>query len=195
MEYSIIGSGKIGSVLARHFARNGIPVGVANSRGPDSLAALVEELGDLVKPMTVPEAVRAHTVILAMPFRAHRAIAAAQSEWSGKIVVDAMNTYGIPAEELQGKLSSQIVASAFMGAKVVKTFNQLPAKLLAEDPVVDAGRRVMFLSADDQVAATHISLLVESLGFAPIALGGIKESGPLIGMAGPLLLQNLVKLG
>ena len=193
MQYAIIGAGNVGAALARHFARSGIPVGIANTRGPDTLATLAEEMGAAVVPLTLNDALDADVVILAVPFRAHAAIAAARPDWSGKIIVDAMNAYGIAPQELGGQPSSMAVAAAFSGAKVVKTLNQLPAKLLAQDPVVDNGRRVMFVSGADPQAEASIAQLVAGLGFAPVKLGAPDAGGKLLDMGGPLLLLNLVK--
>jgi predicted dinucleotide-binding enzyme len=92
MTYSIIGSGKVGSALARQFARNGSPVGIANTRGPLSLAALTNELGDSIVAQSLEEAFSADIVILAIPFSAHRDIAGKIANWNDKIVIDAMNT-------------------------------------------------------------------------------------------------------
>jgi predicted dinucleotide-binding enzyme len=195
MTYSIIGSGNVGSALARQFARSGIPVGIANTRGPDSIASLAEELGNKVVPLTLQEALKADVVILAVPFRAHTAVAVALADWSGKVVVDAMNTYGVAPEELKGQVSTDVVASAFPGAKVVKSLNQLPAKVLARDPAEHGGRRVMFVSSNDAGAEAAVAKLVADLGFAPIPLGKVNEGGKLIGMGGPLILQNLIKQG
>ena len=194
MTYSIIGSGNVGTALARHFARNGIPVGIANTRGPESIAPLAAELGDKVVPLPLQEALAADVVILAVPFRAHKEVGAALSNWSGKVVVDAMNTYGVSPEELKGRASTEVVSAAFPGAKVVKTLNQLPAKLLAQDPAGSGGHRVMFVSSNDQAAEAAMAKLVADLGFAPILLGKISEGGMLIGMGGPLILQNLIKV-
>jgi len=193
MTYSIIGSGNVGAALARQFARSGIAVGIANTRGPESIAPLARELGANVVPQTLQDALKADVVILAVPFRAHTTVARALSSWSGKIVVDAMNTYGVSPEELKGQASTDVVAAAFAGAQVVKTLNQLPAKLLAQDPSVDGGRRVMFVSSNDANAEALMATLVADLGFAPIQLGKVTEGGRLIGMGGALILQNLVK--
>lgn len=195
MTYSIIGSGNVGTALARQFARSGIAVGIANTRGPDSLAALATELGEKITPMALQDALKADVVVLAVPFRAHPAVAAAAPDWSGKIVIDAMNTYGIEPDELQGQASSDVVAAAFTGAKVVKTLNQLPAKLLALNPAENGGRRVMFVASNDDAASALIAQLVEALGFAPIALGKINEGGALLDRGAPLVLQNLIKQG
>lgn len=195
MTYAIIGSGNVGAALAGHFARNGIAVGIANSRGPDSLAEMAKTLGPTVTPLTLEDALQADVIILAVLFRAHTTVAKALSNWSGKVIVDAMNPYGVSPEELNGQVSTDVVASAFPGAKVVKTLNQLPAKLLAQDPVVNGGRRVMFVSSNDEAAEESVGKLVADLGFAPILLGKVSEGGALIGMGQALVMQNLVKHG
>lgn len=195
MTYSIIGSGNVGSALARQFARGGIAVGIANTRGPTSIEALQEELAGYVTALSLQDAVKADVVILAIPFSAHKAVARAAAQWTDKIVVDAMNTYGVPLEELDGKPSSVMVASAFTGASVVKSLNQLPAKLLASDPVEQGGRRVMFLAGDDVRAVTSVAKLVGDLGFAPIPLGTLIGVGTLLDKGGALVLQNLIKQG
>lgn len=193
MTYSIIGSGNVGTALARQFARSGIAVSVANTRGPDSISDLARELGHFVSAASLDDALKADVVILAVPFRSHAIVAAASNDWFGKIVIDAMNTYGIPAKELKGQPSTHVVAAAFLGADVVKTFNQLPAKLLAMNPTAQGGRRVMFVASDSDAAAASVASLVEELGFAAISLGKINEGGALLRLGGPLVLQNLVK--
>lgn len=200
MTYSIIGTGAVGSALARQFARSGLAVGIANTRQPGSLAATAKMHGDTVVPLTLEEALQADVVLLAIPFRAHASVAAARPDWGGKVVVDAMNTYGISESELKGQPSTDVVASAFAGAKVVKAFNQLSAPLLAQDPDAHGGRRVMFVSSNDAHAEASVAGLVAKLGFAPILLGKVAEGGRLIvfggtGTGGPLVLQDLVLHG
>ena len=194
MKYSIIGSGNAGTALARQFARNGIAVGIANTRGPASIAALGNELGSKITAMTLHDALQADVIILAVPFMAHTAVAAASVNWTGKTIVDAMNTYGVPPEALAGKASSDVVAAAFHGANVVKSLNQLPAKLLAADTAENGGRRVMFVAGNDSNASSQIVQLVADLGFAPILIGRLNEGGALLQKGGPLVLQNLIKL-
>ena len=198
MTYSIIGSGNIGSAVARQFARKRINAVIANTRGPDSLAALAKELGSYVTPQTIQSAVKADVVILAAPFTAIDVIARSSSDWKGKIVVDATNAIDFPAftpTDLGGKPSSAVVAEKLPGARVVKAFNTLPAAVLASDPTQNGGRRVAFLSGDDAEANSKIASLLEQLGFAPINLGKIDAGGLLQQFGGPLALQNLVKVG
>ena len=134
MNYSIIGSGHVGKALAQRFARSGVPVTIANTRGPESLAALALELGPAVIAGSLQDALAADIIILAVPFAAHQAVARYSADWRGKIVIDAMNFREPSLAPLGGLQSSDFVARSLPGAKVVKTFNQLPAALLASDP-------------------------------------------------------------
>jgi 8-hydroxy-5-deazaflavin:NADPH oxidoreductase len=91
-----------------------------------------------------------------------------------------MNTYGVSPEELKGQASTDLVASAFPGAKVVKTLNQLPANLLAKDPAQNGGRRVMFAASNGDGAETLMVKLVADLGFVAIPLGKVTVGGPWV---------------
>ena len=198
MTYAIIGSGNIGSALARQFARKGISVAIAHLRGPDSLQLLKKELGEHIVPQSIEAALTANTVILAVPFTAVSAIARNLRDWKGKIVVDATNAIDFPAyapTDLGGRLSSELVTEQLRGARVVKAFNTLPAAVLAADPAEDHGRRVIFVSGNDVEANAEVAGLVEKLGFAPIILGKLMEGGLLQQYGGPLVIQNLVKIG
>jgi predicted dinucleotide-binding enzyme len=195
--YSIIGSGNIGSAVARQFARKSIDVAITNARGPGSLAALCKELGHHIIPQTLEAALRADTVILAAPFSAVSVIARAGSDWVGKIVIDATNAIDFPAytpTDLGGRPSSEVVAEKLRGARLVKAFNTLPAAILAADPTVEGGHRVLFISGNDPQANSEVASLAEKFGFAPIILGKIAEGGLLQQYGGPLAIQNLVKL-
>src|SRR5580700_7593404 len=86
MKYAIIGSGKIGTALARAFARKNIEVAIANSRGPETLASLTEELGRGVFPQSIQDACEAEVIFLAVPFPAHKDVAKRFEQWNGKIV-------------------------------------------------------------------------------------------------------------
>ncbi len=197
MTYSIIGTGSIGKALARQFARSGISVGIANTRGPDSIASIVDELGDKIVPLALQEALKADVIILAIPFWAHRDVAKAATTWEGKVVIDVTNAYGVPLSDLDNLPSSAIVAKALPGAHLVKAFNHLPAGVLAQEPSTDAGRRVIFLSSDDEGATATVAALVEQLGYAPISLGKIAEGGQLVQARdkswAPLIFQDLFK--
>ena len=93
--------------------------------------------------------------------------------------------------------SCVVISQALPGASLVKAFNHLYAKTLAEDPKVDGKRRVVFLSSDDQTAGNEVAKLVERLGFAPVWLGRLTEGGLLVqgrgNSWGPLIFQDLFK--
>jgi 8-hydroxy-5-deazaflavin:NADPH oxidoreductase len=137
MKYAIMGSGKIGTALARSFARKNIEVAIANSRGPATLAPLREELGPNVVPQSLQEAYKAEMIFLAVPFSAHKEVAKQFKQWNGKIVVDLTNALHVSPEELGGLLSSEVVSQAFVGARLVKAFNHLPAAQLGTNSSVD----------------------------------------------------------
>ncbi|MBB5712479.1 NADPH-dependent F420 reductase [Sphingomonas xinjiangensis] len=195
MTYSIIGSGAIGSALIRHFARVGVPVMVANSRGAAVLREIEDEFGPVVQAVDVETAARADVVILALPYASVPEIAGS-ADWTGKLVVDATNAIDFsnftPAE-LGGRLSSHVVGETLAGASVVKGFNTLPAAVLAKDPVTSEGSRTIFLSSDDPQAADRVAELVRQLQFAPIYLGRIDEGGRLQQFGGALMVHSLVR--
>ena len=199
MKYAIIGSGKIGTALARVFARKNIEVAIANSRGPETLAPLAKELGASILLKTVVSALGAEIIFLAVPFSAHKEIAAQLPHWNGKILVDATNAFHVGAGELGDRLSSEIVADAFIGARVVKAFNHLPAQQLGTNPGIEGQRQAVFVSSNDANAGATIAAVADELGFASIQLGRLDQGGvPLHvvgGKLGGLLFQNLVKLG
>jgi predicted dinucleotide-binding enzyme len=107
------------------------------------------------------------------------------------------NAYGVPDEELGGQPSAKVVAQAFTGGKLVKGFNHLVAKVLDQDPAVHGGKRVVFLTSDDEGAADVIATLAENLGFAAVKLGGLSEGGLLVqahgNSWGRLIFKDLVK--
>jgi predicted dinucleotide-binding enzyme len=197
MSYAIIGFGSLGQALARAFARKGIEVSVATTREPESFKADAAAIGPEIVPTTLTEAVKADILFLAVRFEAIKDVAKALPSWEGKTVVDVTNAYGVPPEELSGQPSSKFVALAFSGARLVKGFNHLAAAVLAQDPEVTGGRRVVFLSSDTDPAVTEISSLAKDLGFEPINLGGLSEGGLLVQARGntwgQLIFNDLVK--
>jgi len=197
MSYAIIGFGKIGHALATAFARKGIEVAVAATRSPESLAAEAAAIGPTIIPKTLTEAVSADIIFLAVRFESHLDVAKALPTWKGKTVIDVTNAYGVSPEELGGEPSSQVVAQAFKGARLVKGFNHLGSNVLEQDPTMQGGRRVVFLASDDDAAAEDIGSLAETLGFAPIKLGGLSAGGLLVQARGyswgPLIFKDLVK--
>lgn len=195
MTYSIIGFGPIGQALAKAFARKGIDVSVATTRDPESFASVAAAIGPTILPKTLAEAVKADIIFLAVRFDSHQDVANALSTWKGKTIIDVTNTQ-VPPEELGGQPSSMVVARSFTGVRLVKGFNHLGASVLAQDPAVHGGRRVVFLASDDDEAAAEIGALAENLGFSPVQLGRLSEGGLLVHARGNswgrLIFKDLV---
>jgi hypothetical protein len=93
--------------------------------------------------------------------------------------------------------AGQALARAFARNGLVKAFNHLSAGTLAQDPNVKGGRRVLFLSTDDESAAARVAKLVEELGFASVKLGKLTEEGLLVQARerswAQLIFQDFVK--
>ena len=197
MSYAIVGFGAVGQALASMFARKGIEVAVASRQAPEALAPRAKAFGQTIVPKTLGDALEADVILLAVPFRQHREVAKARASWEGKTVIDVTNAYGVPVEDLGGLPSSTVVANALPGARLVKAFNHLAAATLAGDPAGVGGRRVIFVSSDDEAAAAPVRTLAEQLGFAPVWLGKLAEGGALVQARdtswAPLIFQDLFK--
>jgi 8-hydroxy-5-deazaflavin:NADPH oxidoreductase len=196
MSYSIIGTGTVGKTLAAFFARAGIAVALANSRGPEAVEPVAKELGGKVVAKSLDEALEAGIIFFAVPFLNFKDVGSVKTDWTGKIVVDVTNAFLLPQvvqdRELQGRLSSEVNAERVPGAKLVKAFNQLPMKVLSS-PVPAGGKRVVFISSDHDDASAKVAGLAGELGFAPIEVGKIGEGGRLIQARNALVFQDLVK--
>jgi 8-hydroxy-5-deazaflavin:NADPH oxidoreductase len=191
MDVGIIGAGRLGQAMARTALRAGSQVVLSNSRGPESLAALVSTLGEGVSAGTVDEAAGAGFVVIAVPWPSVPE-AVQGLHWDGRIVIDATNDFD--PSDLNGSTSSQVLADLVPGARVVKAANTLGAAVLASDPHEAGGRRVIFLSGDDAEAKSEVSALFEDAGFVAIDLGGLASGGAIQQLGGPLSGVNLIKL-
>jgi len=194
----IIGAGAIGQAMAKRLVAAGIDVILSNSRGPESLAPVVDALGPRSRAGTRQEAASADIVFVSVNWsRLEGALDGI--DWNGRILIDANNPVLLPGyrlAELSGRNSSQVLTDLVPGARVVKAFNTLLASVLASEPQQAGGRRVVFLSGDDRDAKSVVAGLADRLGFATIDLGSLEVGGALQQFpGGPLPAVNLVKLG
>ena len=189
--FGIIGAGNIGQALARTALRAGREVVIANSRGPESLAAVVDALGPGVSAGIVGEAANADIVAIAVPWASVPA-AVGGLRWEGQTVIDATNAFN--PGDLGGRTSSEIVADLVPGARVVKAANTLEADILGADPHDAGGRRVIFLSGDEASGKDAVRELFDDAGFFAIDLGDLVTGGRMQQIGGPLPAHNLVQL-
>jgi len=188
-DVGIIGAGRLGQAMARTALRAGRSVVIANSRGPESLAAVASELG--ASAGTAGEAAAAGIVVIAVPWD-HVPEALQGLEWNSQIVIDATNDWA--ADDLDGRTSSEIVADLVAGARVVKAANTLSAEVLGSDPHEAGGRRVIFISGDDAGAKVDVVALFQDAGFAAIDLGELATGGVMQQIHHPLAGVNLIQL-
>jgi 8-hydroxy-5-deazaflavin:NADPH oxidoreductase len=182
MRIGIIGAGHIGGTLARRLAALGHEVSIANSRGPETLAALAKETG--AKPVTVEEAARAgDVVIVTIPEKAVPRLPAGLFDGvpDDVVVVDTGNYYPqrdgrIDAIE-QGTTESRWVSER-LGRPVVKAFNNIYARNLLErgKPRGASGRIALPVAGDDPRAKEVVIRLLDELGFEGVNAGSLDES-------------------
>lgn len=194
----IIGAGLIGRAIAAQLARRGIVATIANSRGPDSLAALVRDLGPAIIAGTREAAAAQDIVFVAVKWSQLSQALSDLPDFSGRIVIDMNNPIEAPLFEpidVQGPSSSDVFADLVPGARVVKAFNHLLAETLEADPEADGGKRVLFCAGDDAGAKAVVAALIGRIGFFAIDLGPLTTGGSLIQYpGGPLAAHNLVRI-
>ncbi|GGG68875.1 NADP oxidoreductase [Kocuria dechangensis] len=178
----IIGSGNIGAAIARLATAAGIPVVVANSRGPETLTDLVAELGPLATAGTVEQAADAgELVVLSVPLTAATAIPAGLLE--GKTVVDTSNYYPfrdgrIPELDAEEVTTSELVQRHFAGARLVKAFSNILAHHIPAlaRPSGAPDRTALPMAGNDAAARTQVAELIDRLGFDPVDTGTLAAS-------------------
>ncbi|MFK4103771.1 NADPH-dependent F420 reductase [Streptomyces sp. NPDC019531] len=181
----IIGSGMIGAAVAKLAVAAGLDVVVSNSRGPQTLADLVAELGERARAATPAEAARAgDLVVAAVPLKAYDLLPAA--DLAGRTVIDAMVYHpardGRIAELDSGELtSSALVQRHLAGAKVVKTFATIDFHHLGTlaRPAGAADRSALPVAGDDADAKAEVIRLLDLIGYDTVDAGTLADSGRL----------------
>lgn len=182
MKIGIIGAGNIGANAAKLFIQAGHEVALANSRGPETLQGLVEEIG--VQATTIEGAASfGEVVFVSIPFGKYKSLP--PNVFAGKVVIDSNNYYsgrdGKFAELDSGETtSSELLAAHLPGARVVKGFNTIwfeHLKSQGNTGLPLSERRVIFIAGDDVPAKEIVTKLIEEIGFAAVDTGSLHEGG------------------
>ncbi|HET9364040.1 MAG TPA: NADPH-dependent F420 reductase [Candidatus Angelobacter sp.] len=195
MKIGILGAGNIGATATRLFIAAGHEVAISNSRGPESLKHLAQELGSRAQAMTIDDAARfGEVVLLAVPWRSPEALPH-PDRLRGKIVIDAMNPYRPDGGfyDLGSSTSSEEVLKRIPGARLVKAFNTIYYVHLAgrgrKDLPTDE-RHTIYVAGDDAEAKQVVSRLIEEIGFAAIDTGSLREGGRMQQPDSPIYNQT-----
>ena len=184
--------------MGRHLLNAGHTIAICNSRGPETLAELIKELGPGASAETKDQVVQSDVVIIAV--RWVQAKEALQGiDWNGRILIDAMNAHaelegdtsleGVTKSRAvlarTGLTSSELVAQWAPGARLVKSISNIPMEWIS-DFSADKPRTVLFTSGDDAEAKYVVIDMLNAAGFAAINLGSLAAGGALHQVGAPL---------
>lgn len=177
----IIGSGNIGTAVARLAVAAGLETSIANSRGSESLGELVTELGERAHAVAVPQAAEHSLVVLAVPLTAVQTLP--PDLLDGRVVLDTSNYYpsrdGRLAALDQGELTTaEFVQRHLSGAHLVKAFSNILAHHIPQlaRPAGATDRASLPVASNDEQAKAMVAILLSRVGFAAVDAGGLAEA-------------------
>jgi 8-hydroxy-5-deazaflavin:NADPH oxidoreductase len=176
-----IGSGNIGTTVARLAVDAGHDVVLSNSRGPETLQDLVDELGSHARAATSEEAAAAgDLVVVSVPLAAVERVPA--GPLSGKVVIDTCNYYprrdGHVAElDDETTTTSELVQRHLSSSKVVKGFNDINYLHLASltRAAGSPERSALPIAGDDAEAKAEVAAFLDSIGYDAYDVGPLSE--------------------
>lgn len=181
LKIGIIGTGRIGGALARHWVNAGHEV-FMSSRHPEELQDLAKELGPRAHVGTPQEAASFGTVVLvSVPYGAMPQIGADfADELAGKVIIDTSNPVagrdGVQVPEWQRKGAGVSTAELLKNDRVVRAFNCIPAASLAGQANRQPNRIAIPIGGDDEAALAIAERLVRDAGFDPVRVGSLAET-------------------
>jgi predicted dinucleotide-binding enzyme len=195
MKVGFVGAGNVTRTFGRHLLSAGHTIVVSNSRGPETLADFVADLGPSAIAGTKQQAAECDVVILATHW-VSVADALEGIDWRGRILIDATNAHLEPPDislagvtrsraALKGRTSSEIVAEMAVGARLVKSISNIPMAWI-QDFSPNKSRTVTFTSGDDTEAKQLVIELINSTGFVAIDLGSLITGGAMHEVGAPL---------
>jgi predicted dinucleotide-binding enzyme len=186
MKITVIGAGNMGSAFVQQLTRAGHQVSVT-ARDGEKAAKVAAAAGAKAVP-TAGAAKDADAVVLATGYGDAVAALRAVGELDGKVIVDITNPLTADYMGLtlgHSNSAAEEIAKAVPGAEVVKAFNTVFAQVLAEGPDFGNGERVsVFVASDSERAKQTARAMAESIGFAVVDTGGLKNARYLEPLAG-----------
>jgi len=177
----LIGSGHIGSTVARLAVDAGHEVVLSNSRGPETLQDLADDLGPHARAATTSEAAAADLVVLTIPLKSVAQVPV--EPLRGRIVIDTSNYYPqrdgqIAALDDLSSTTSQLVQAQLPGSRVVKAFNNINYLHLGslQRPSGSPERSVLPIAGDDADAKAAVSEFLDSIGYDAYDAGSLADS-------------------
>jgi 8-hydroxy-5-deazaflavin:NADPH oxidoreductase len=196
MRIGFIGAGTLTKTFGRHLINAGHEIVLSNSRGPETLAGLVADLGPGATAGTKKQAAESDVVILATNW-VNVPEALKDIDWHGRILIDATNAHMDPKPDisregvnrsiaaLNGRTSSEMVAELAAGARLVKSISNMPMAWI-QDFSSHKPKTVIFTSGNDGEAKKIVINLIDSIGFVAIDLGSLAEGGAMHQVGAPL---------
>lgn len=183
MKIGFIGAGNTATTIGRHLLHAAHNIVLSNSRGPQSLSGLIEELGEGAEAGTKEDVLNCDLVVLATHWsQARRALEGLA--WRGQILIDGTNAHekappdftpeGIARSiaALGDKTSTEIVAELAPGARIVKAFSNIPMDWI-QDFSKEKPRTTIFVASDDLEAKDVVISLLNDMGFAAVYTGDL----------------------
>ena len=201
MKIGFIGAGRMATTIARHLITAGHQIVLSNSKGPDSLSAIVADLGASASAGTKIQAAECDVVILATHW-VNVPEALKGINWHGRILVDGTNAHmdshpdtsqkGVTKSvaALKGRTSTEKVAEMALGAKLVKSISNIPMAWI-QDFSQQKPKTVIFTSGDDLVAKAVVIDLINSTGLVALDLGSLAQGGAMQQLGAPLSAVEL----
>jgi predicted dinucleotide-binding enzyme len=188
MTTAVIGTGGIGSVIARHLAAGGETLRLS-SADPASAGTLAAKIGRAaVVAADNRDALRgADAVVLALRFSVLKGVIDGIADpLTDKVVVVPSNPVGIDAQGNvvhllpKGQSSGAVIAGWLpAGERLAMAFGTLSADLFESASNRSPEPAVLFYATDDDQAGEEVERLIRTAGFEPVKAGGIEQSGRL----------------
>ena len=188
MTTAIIGTGGLGSVIARELASGGETLRLS-SADTESARTLAAQIGRAaVAAAGNRDALRgADAVVLALRFTVLKGVIdEIAGPLTGRLVVVPSNPVGLDAQGNvvrllpEGQSSGKVVAGWLpAGARLAMAFGTMTADLLESSANRSPEPAVLFYATDDDRAGEEVERLIRTAGFEPVKAGGIEQSGRL----------------